>query len=284
MSYGNPTRGSRSGGKGASPKKTNRKKKQTYHKRKQQTTEQGPPDAEQLKARVVASLDKLGHQRLSTEPGGYDLQSWTRSLDALLDDYESKLGSSHFPEAYRQLRHQMAQELQSASDVSAVDGKIAGLRAKRSEISKNLDEEKRSVSAKLAQVSSEIDRLSAAEASGESHTTEAPKEKPSIFRRLFGGGRSTPADVGRKEETANQLVRLRTESAELTTKLEQLDSTSRDGPALDLSHIDAELSAAEAERERLLQVEETRGRLADEFAKIISQLPASGTEKNPAES
>ena len=77
MSFGSETGRTRSGTKGSSSKekKQKKKKKQEFHShRRAHFQESERHDPEEVRARTIIALDKLGHQVLSTEPGGYDLR------------------------------------------------------------------------------------------------------------------------------------------------------------------------------------------------------------------
>jgi len=277
LSYGNAPRGGRSGGKGGASKKTNRKKKQEFHRHRQQPRGEGEQDADQLRSRVVASLENLGHQRLSTEPGGYDLQSWIRSFDSLLDDFEAKVGSSLFSEGYRQRRQTATAELSAAADLSTADRRIGELRARKAGAVNALAERKQGISARIGAIDSEVERLNA-EATNASGDGEEPKKQPSFFRRLFGGGQNPSEDQVRSAEIASRVETLKAERASLEQDLERVDS-STEGPAQELVQIEAELATAEAERERTLQISEERERLAGEFSKMVAELPLGPAEK-----
>jgi hypothetical protein len=106
LSFGSETGRTRSGTKGFSgkAKKQLKRKKQEYHKHRGRLQESENLNPEELSARTVLVLDRLGHQVLSTEPGGYDLEAWLRSLNSLLDDFEEKIGEQRVTDEFRKRR------------------------------------------------------------------------------------------------------------------------------------------------------------------------------------
>ena len=79
LSFGSETGRTRSGTKGISGKsnKKTKRKKQEYHiHRRAYAQESERLKPAEVRARTILALDRLGHQVLSTEPGGYDLEDW----------------------------------------------------------------------------------------------------------------------------------------------------------------------------------------------------------------
>ena len=64
-------------------------------------------DYNQLKTRTIIALDKLGHQKFSSEPGGYSLENWMKGVNLLLDDFEEKMGAARLPSAYAERRREL---------------------------------------------------------------------------------------------------------------------------------------------------------------------------------
>ena len=151
LSFGSETGRTRSGTKGVSgkAKKKLKRKKQEYHMHRGHFHEEEQVSPEQVRARTVLALDRLGHQVLSTEPGGYDLEAWVRSLNSLLDDFEEKIGEEKVTDEFRKAREGALAPLLSRSVSGDVD----------SEIRKLVDEEA-DQRARL----SELDRQSSSEA------------------------------------------------------------------------------------------------------------------------
>lgn len=275
MSYGNTPHGSRSGGKGASPKKSYKKKKQEYHRHREQLQETEAPSIEQLRSRVMSALERLGHQRLSAEPGGYNLQSWVRNLDILLDDFEAKVGSSHLPQKYHEKREMAANGMLKSADSGEIDRRIETLRNEASEATKVLEDRRADIVKKLASIDSESNRLAAEveEAQDEQKGPTSGGGSGSFLQRVFGRKERQSEDTKQKQvETESRLDALRTESTTLKADLERLDTPSGDSLAQRLSQIQAELAEAVTNRERLMQFSEERERLANEFISIISGI------------
>ena len=69
-------------------------KNRSFHQRKIRIQETPKLDFDQLKARTITALNKLGQQTFSPEPGGYALENWTRGVKILLDEFEEKAGAA----------------------------------------------------------------------------------------------------------------------------------------------------------------------------------------------
>ncbi len=106
MSFGSQSGRTRSGTKGSSSnqKKLKRKKQEFHTHRAGHLQESERLNPEEVRARTIIALDRLGHQILSNEPGGYDLEHWMRSLTSLLDDFQEKLGSEKVSDEFRARR------------------------------------------------------------------------------------------------------------------------------------------------------------------------------------
>jgi hypothetical protein len=291
MSFGNSNRGSRSGGKGSAERKKAKKKRQEFHTHRQRSVEvdrgagESTLEFNQLKARVSVSLSKLGQQKLSTEPGGYDFRSWTRSLTTLMNDFEAKVGSARLPPEYHRTLDELNGALFFSSDVSALDGEIASLKREAAELRLKEDQERRLDLQRLDEVLSEKDRISKelddATVSDDSGRDE---KSASFLTRLLGRG-SRPRNAP-KVDTAYlraQLDRLESEAETLRSKVKShADATAiPDGnappdPSQGRLLIEARVAKLVVEREQKLQLSSERESLTSELARIISKINVEG--------
>ena len=117
LSFGSETGRTRSGTKGFSSKeKKQKKKKQEFHShRRAHFQDSERYDPEEVRARTILALDKLGHQVLSTEPGGYDFRAWMKSLNSLLDDFQEKMGTDRITDEFRARLHEAVLSLVPSS-------------------------------------------------------------------------------------------------------------------------------------------------------------------------
>ncbi len=157
MSFGSQTGRTRSGAKGFSSKeKKQKRKKQEFHThRLGHLQESGSLDLEAVRTRTVLALDRLGHQVLSSEPGGYDLDHWKRNFDSLLDDFEEKIGEERTTEEFQAKRKEAEAHLALSSGSSAFDSEIEKLLRIEEEAKASLEEAKRKAAARLVSLKNE---------------------------------------------------------------------------------------------------------------------------------
>jgi hypothetical protein len=198
LSFGSETGRTRSGTKGFSNKaKKLKRKKQEYHTRRRarfQEVEQLDPA--QARVRATLALDRLGHQVISTEPGGYDLEAWTRNVDVLLDDFEEKVGQERVGAEFREASRGAIRQLVRPS-TREVDSEIEALREEEQAAKASLAELTKKMAAKLASLREEraaCERDLKAERERLADLKEA-KQKTSFLSRFVRTGPSThPAE------------------------------------------------------------------------------------------
>ena len=279
MSYGNAPRGSRSGGKGSSPKKSNRKKKQEFHVHRQQLQATEAPSAEDAKAKAIAALEKLGHQRLSIEPGGYDLQSWVRSLNSLLDDLQARLGEASLPPEYFKKRDEVVSGVLTAADLSETDRNIARLRREADEEEAMLEGERKRILERLGAIEAERNRMAAEleDAQGSQGGAAGDGQKGSFFGRLLGRDRGQVKEMEEKAAQAKStLTALAAEDAALRVSLERLNDVGEGSQAQKLSVLKSKIVEAQAEKEQMMQLGEERERFTNELVELISRAQPGG--------
>jgi hypothetical protein len=157
LSFGSQTGRTRSGSKGFSSKeKKQKRKKQEFHThRVGHLQESGGLDLEAVRSRTVLALDRLGHQVLSSEPGGYDLDDWKRSFDSLLDDFVDKIGADRITEEFRARRREADTYLAIPPASSGYDSEIASLLKAEEEAKASMEEGKRKAAGRLVSLKNE---------------------------------------------------------------------------------------------------------------------------------
>jgi hypothetical protein len=249
MSFGGGGTGrTRSGSKGFSSKeKKQKRKKQEYHIHKRahfQETER--PDAEEVRKRTILALERLGHQVLSSEPGGYDLEDWMRNINALLDDFGEKVGDGFAGEEFRARRQQALSGLAPSSSATEIDSEIEKVTQEEVTASAAVGEAENMASAKLVSLREERDAC-VKELKEERERLSELKAKQSrqLFSRLLRSGPSTAE--------AEKSV------AQLESKLEGLEREieRRRRVRSDPAYIEAE-KRFEAARGRLLELQTSR--------------------------
>ncbi len=157
LSFGSQTGRTRSGTKGFSSKeKKLKRKKQEFHSRRRAHDQQTMrPDAEEVRARTILALDRLGHQVISTEPGGYDLEDWVRSLDSLLDDFQEKVGADRITEEFRARRREAVSYLVGQSRSAVIDSEVQRLARDEEEARRAFEEAQGKAAERLASLRGE---------------------------------------------------------------------------------------------------------------------------------
>jgi len=275
LGMANAPRGSRSGGKGASGGKSTKKRKQDFHRHRQQPQATAAPTPEELRNRVVIALDKLGHQRLSTEPGGYDLQSWTRNVNMLLDDFQERIQPTTLPDDYYKKRMELVDGRFGPKSASSYDSQVEEIRRGMTEARRKLIVESERLTAKLT--TNESARIEMAkeleEVRRELEDAAERKKNGSVLSRFFGREVRPPKETEDKErELASKLDSLIAERVSLKAELAALENPSVGSLAEELNTIQTKLAEAEAERERRMQLSQERELVLSEIARIVSGI------------
>lgn len=262
MSFGSETGRTRSGTKGFSSKqKKLKKKKQDYHiHRRGHFQEEGQPDPEEVRARTILALDRLGHQVLSTE-GGYDLQDWMKSLESLLDDFQEKVGDEQITDEFRSRRSAAALSLASPTATSDTDSEIEKTIQEEEGARAALADLERKAAARLASLRDERDACARDLKSAREKLVEIreAKESRKFFSRLVGSGPST-------EKSEKRIAEL---EAKLSSLEEEIERSRKHRTALGTSNPEGgESSYPEAEK-RLEEARATLLSLQDEKANRI---------------
>jgi len=313
MSYGNSGSGasrghshssSSFGGKGASSSKKERKRKQEFHRHKIKYVEEERIDFAHLKERVVTSLNKLGQQVFSAEPGGYTLQDWMKSFNFLLDDFEEKVGPTNLPKEYFLKRQELSAELLRPVDTSDLDQLVEQVRREEEEIKarileherasrQKLDEERRITESKIGSLKKEREssllEIEKEKQDSKKRETEKP---PSLFRRLFSRSSSANSVYAREGSSSyssyenkrineleakannlqNEIHALRDENE---SRVARAESVHRDRVDEELERLEAlrlRLGELESDRAQRLQLSERRQQVTVAMAEMISKV------------
>lgn len=252
MSFGSQTGRTRSGSKSfSSREKKLKRKKQDFHTHKKLHEQAGAPlDLEEVKARTLLTLDRLGHQVLSTEPGGYDLEHWIRSLNSLLDDFQEKLGPERTDSGFLETRQRVMGSL-AIPPTGEIESEMQRLAVEEGEATEAIERAKRKAADHLA-------TLKEKRASRESELQErrerlAEMKKARQSRGLFSRVlRSAPSTAQAEAEVAGLESELQALDGELE-RSRRARTAGEGDPAL--SEAQKRLEAAAA---RLAQLQSAR--------------------------
>ena len=255
------------------------KKEETHH-HKVRFSEAAPVDHDQLKSRTIIALEKLGHQKFSSEPGGYSLENWIRGVNLLLDDFEEKMGAEKLPSDYSERRREMDYWLSKPVDLSSIDKSIFELKQNEEEILRKFDDARTKSSTKIEELRTELAFVSA-ELEREkkrlaSHATE--QRSDSVFKRLFGGNKKPSVDTSESEveEIESRLHVLDNEILEEQKSLKSIEDHSSVSPSgAEWGKLESlEARRRELENERLEKVQLVRERegLTASIADTISRI------------
>jgi hypothetical protein len=260
MSFGSGTGRTRSGSKGFSSKEKKRKKQEFHSHRRAHFQESEGLDPENIRARTILALDRLGHQILSTEPGGYDLEDWTRSLNSLLDDFQEKVGAERVTDEFRERRQEALSHLALSSSAGEIDSEIEKLTQEEEAARTAVDEAERMATARLASLREER------EACGKELKTQKEKlaqireakESRQFFSRILRAGPSTEESEARVSELESKLKGLE-EEIELSKKARSAARGGAPGEG-DSTYLDAK-KRFEAARNKLLDLQSSKQNL-----------------------
>jgi hypothetical protein len=267
LSFGSETGRTRSGTKGFSNKeKKQKKKKQDFHThRRAYSQEGGPPNPEEVRARTVLALDRLGHQILSTEPGGYDLEDWTRNLNSLLDDFQEKVGDEHITDEFRARRQEALSYLSPASVSADIDAEIAKVTQEEEAAKGVLEQAQKKAAGRLASLREERDACAKELKAQKENLAELREAKQSrqFFSRILRSGPSTEQAEKAVEDLESKLRGLE-EEIERSRKVRSMASGAP-GEG-DAAHLDAlaKLEAAQNKLAELLSARQNKLQLTRE--------------------
>jgi len=294
LSFGSETGRTRSGTKGISGKankKLKRKKQEFHTHRRAYVQESERLDSEEVRARTILALDRLGHQVLSTEPGGYDLGDWLRSLNSLLDDFEERIGIDGLPSEFQTRRKEALAPLAGPADSPDADSEIERLTMEEEAARVAIADLSRQAKAKLASLREERDSC-AKELRLEKEKLVAmkdAKESRKFFSRLLGAGPSTAQAEGRVTELESKLSNLENEIAD-ARKARSASGGTGDGQTGSttlevqerLEGIQERLLELQSAKQQRLQLSHEREIAAKAISDVISSMRLETPRSEPA--
>jgi hypothetical protein len=262
MSFGSETGRTRSGSKGFSSKeKKQKRKKQEFHShRRAHFQESERLDPEEVRARTILSLDKLGHQVLSSEPGGYDLDDWIRSLNSLLEDFQEKVGAERVAEEFRTRSQEILGRIAPSSSAADIDSEMEKLTQEEEAARVAIDEAVKRAAARRASLREEREACVKdlkAEKEKLAELREA-RQSRQFFSRILRAGPSTGEAEARVAELESKLKNLE-EEIERSRKARSSAGAGAPGEG-DSGYLEAQ-QRLEAARDRLLDLQSSRQNL-----------------------
>ena len=286
MSFGSQTGRTRSGAKGFSSKeKKQKRKKQEFHNhRRGHFQEAGSLDLEAVRTRTVLALDRLGHQVLSSEPGGYDLDHWKRNFDSLLDDFAEKIGEDRTTEEFRAKRREVESYLSLPPASTELDSGIVAILKTEEEAKASLEEAKRKAAARLVSLKNERE-ASLKELKAKKETLEELKEAEQsrgfFTRRLLKTGVAAARAEADVKEVESKITRLG-EEIERSRKTRAAAAASGEADSeyseaeRKLDDARAKLVELESAKQVTLQLAQEREKAARAISEVISAMSLGG--------
>jgi chromosome segregation ATPase len=287
LSFGSQTGRTRSGAKGFSSKeKKQKRKKQEFHTHRLGHLQQsGTMDLEAVRTRTVLALDRLGHQVLSSEPGGYDLDHWKRSFDSLLDDFVEKIGEARTTEEFHAKRREAEGYLTLPSGPTEFDSEIARLLKVEDEAKASLEEAKRKAAARLVSLKNEREacvRDLKAKKEKVEELKAADQSRGFFTRRVLKTGTSIAKAEAEVKEVESKISALG-EEIERSRKVRATSAGSPgDGESeyveaeRKLNDARAELANVESAKQVAMQLAQERERATQAVAQAISAMKFDG--------
>ncbi|MDG6987814.1 MAG: hypothetical protein JRN21_00620 [Nitrososphaerota archaeon] len=254
-------------------------KGQSFHRRKVRVQETPSLNFDELRARTVNALDKLGGQRFSAEPGGYSLENWSRGVNVLLDEFEEKAGAARLSPEYLSKRRDLNATLSKPVVVASIDDRISELRSSIAAVEGKIETERTTRVRRVAELKTEEARCSGElEEERRRVAGEAPPlPKGSLFSRLLGRSK-TPAKVSenRIRELGAKLAALSEEIAEQKKQLKLVDLHTPGSPFVEdwtqLDSMQTRLKGLEAEKLERTQLVAERAEMMGSMAEAISRI------------
>jgi len=257
-------------------------KGQEFRNYKQSLSETSEAHLNQLKARTVIALNRLGHQKFFDEPGSYSLENWMKGVNILLDDFEDKMGTEHLTQEYLKKRRELTERLSRPIDVSSIGRSISELRQEEGEILRKFHEEGAKTASKIDELKEELARVSAELEEEKERLSSAVEEQDSrsYLGRLFGKS-STPAADAAEDKVGELESRLQVLQGELLEQHRHAKSVEQhsEPPWADdwgrLESLRGEKKGLENERVARVQHTKEREEATGSIANAISAIPAS---------
>ena len=256
-------------------------KGQSFHQRKIKLPDAPKLDRDELRARTITALHKLGEQRFSEAPGGYSLENWIHGVNVLLDDFEEKMGASNLSSEYTQSRRLLAEFVSKPVDVSSLDGEISGVRQRMAEIEGRFDESRAQIRARVDDLKREQAAYSDELAREQKKLAEAPVEQNSgsFLKRLFRGNSDAPMAESKAqiEELESKLRVIPDQILDQHKLMRSIDDHSPDSPLAnewrELEALRTKFTALGSERLERTELVKERADLTSSVARAISEMP-----------
>lgn len=243
---------------------------------------------DELKSRVILSLEKLGQQQFSPEPGGYGFENWLQSFNLLLDDFEDRSPREKLPNEYFEKRKEITESLLvKPIDTSDIQKQIENLRdEERSLTLKALDRglvvpekkpQKKTLPADNTSLHSMKQERSQYKEELESKKAlleeKAGQKKSGFFKRIFGG--SGPDEIGPIQK---RIRILESRISDLDSRIERAEGTSQEKPQTqstgdsELDQVRTKIAELESYKLERMQSQEKRQLATGEMSKVISSI------------
>ena len=256
-------------------------KNQSFHPRKIRLQETRKPNYDELKARTINALNKLGQQKFSTESGGYSLDNWVKGVNMLLDEFEEEVGRGWLTPVYLERRRQLNDDLSNPVSTSSLDEEISDLRQKVADAKGRIDSERARIASKVTDLKDEQSRCSAELAREQSRVAsgEAVQNSDSIFRRLLRGNPKPAATDPemRVKELQSRFDAISSEILDQQRLLKSIDQLPVESPLAEtwneLQSSQASLDVLEVDRLRIVHFDKEREEITTLIAEAISTMP-----------
>jgi len=255
-------------------------KGQSFHPRKIKISETPKLDYDELKARTVTALHRLGEQRFSEEPGGYSLENWMKGMNVLLDDFEEKMGAANLSSEYVERRRLLTEFVSKPVDVSSVDAEISELRRSMTAIEAKFDESRAEIHTRIDGLKKDQSTYSEELAQKQKKLAEPPVEQNSgsFLRRLFRGNSRAPVEdyEAEIEELESKLRPLPDQILEQQRLMRSINEHLPDSPLAgdwkELEDLRARCVALESDRMEKVELVKERAELTAAVAQAISEI------------
>jgi uncharacterized protein YhaN len=273
-------------GSSSKAKKLKRKKDEFHSHKKLHIQETGLPDLEQVKARTMLAFDRLGHQVLSSEPGGYDLQSWMKSFNSLLDDFAEKVGPGRLPTGFDDRRREISAALLVAPDSSDTDSEIAKLVQEQEVARKVVEDGARKAANRLNSLREERQKCEKDLKEETKKLADLNEEKQS--RRFFSRVLRAGPPTAQSEATIKELESSLSKIAEEIERLQKLRAAITGGSPTDgsselvdaqqrVESIQKKLDDLRLAKQGKRQFAQEREMAAKTMSDIVSQMQVGGS-------
>lgn len=281
------SRGSRGVGGGSSnkgaPQKKNKRAKSELHttRKKQRTVSVKKITREEARTKVLEALKHLGSQKLSKDHGGYNIQSWLKSLTTSLDDFEERVGSSAISDQFREKRREIEKEFSKLQDASQLESEIESVRKEENDIRTKLKEESERIAARLSAIGGEKTSKTREleEERKNLQLLEEQRRSVGFFSRLMGRSGPPLEPVQKKvRDLEDGLRMLEEETLNLQTVRKSLDGAKEASGGIyedlwkRLDALESRTVELNKTREARMELLEERLNATEELHRIISEL------------